>query len=736
MRIPDAYFSGLGQRVPELRSGPAPDTSGAQQIGQSARRLGDTLTGIGMDMARTRNAEIERQNAEIERLQKLKRDAEARSALFAHENTLGQVVDTIARDKGLTPQEKRDQLREQSEKVEKSFLQSVPDEYRFAFGPTFEQQRFKAASVLDTHLGKELQDEIRAAGMTAREQLLNSAKPLAEKLALLKDPDAWNWEAEGLSEAQRVAEVARLTEQATEAEIETRLNSEDPRAIMRDLHATSGEGGAFAHYADLSPKTRQAYIRTARSMIEQQQREAERRRKEAAEAQEKAARAAFEGYKEAREGLYPTDPAAEAGFWKLVAGTEYADKAKEVRAKTGALGYVAGKVKEDPLKYGAAQLGYEVPSLSVDNPAAWPGQLAARGEVAGVIKKEHGLPYLPVLTTDEAKGLAGVFAAQTPAAQVQMVKGLTGTLGKESVQRIAQQFYGSDPGLSMVIGLTAAGKDEVAQHVANGQAILKAKAVPMPPTVRQEMAAEFQKYLGGKRSSWFGPDGAPALAESPQLRDALFDAAVSAYTSQAATTGRPADSIDRELFRKSAAAVVGQIVTVRNKGTVLPDGVGEEAFLTNIRRIHSKFIEQAGGVVGFPSMETAAEKIREDGQFWEYAPGKYKVVIDGRYVQTPQQTDLILNLADVPPAPAPAPAPMPRPEEEPLEKSKPEVKEPEQGLLDKKMSTAPTAAELRNKRAVNNMAVDFGGIASDLWDKLSVPSTPVPGGWSGGKGKD
>lgn len=636
MRIPDAYFSGLGQRVPELRSGPAPDTSGAQQIGQSVRRLGDTLTGIGMDMARTRNAEIERQNAEIERLQKLKRDAEARSALFAHENTLGQVVDTIARDKGLTPQEKRDQLREQSEKVEKSFLQSVPDEYRFAFGPTFEQQRFKAASVLDTHLGKELQDEIRAAGMTAREQLLNSAKPLAEKLALLKDPDAWDWEAEGLSEAQRVAEVARLTEQATEAEIETRLNSEDPRAIMRDLHATAGEGGAFAHYADLSPKTRQAYVRTARSLIEQQQREAERRRKEAAEAQEKAARAAFDRYKEAREGLYPIDPAAEAGFWKLVAGTEYADKAKEVRAKTGALGYVAGKVKEDPLKYGAAQLGYEVPSLSVDNPAAWPGQLAARGEVAGVIKKEHGLPYLPVLTTDEAKGLTGIFATQAPTAQVQMVKTLAGTLGKDSVQHIARQMAQQDPDLGVVVALAAEGKDKAAFHIADGRRLLAEKAVPLDKTTSDDMRRRFDSELDD------------ALAGTPQLRESFFQAAKSAYVSLAAGREVVDANLNKKIFDEALLLVIGSApAKINGKRVLLPNGVSEEQFRTNWRRIGPQQIEAAGGVKGFASAAEAAEAIRDDAQPWEVGAGRYRFAIDGRFLLTPEGAPLELNLSDM-----------------------------------------------------------------------------------------
>lgn len=638
MRIPDAYFSGnLGQRIPDLRSGPAPDASGAVAIGQSARRLGDTLTGIGMDMARTRNAEIERSNAELERLQKLKRDGEARSALFAHENTLGQVVDTIARDKGLTPQEKRDQLRDQSGKVEKSFLESVPEEYRYQFGASFEQQRFRASSALDTHLGKELQDEIRASGMTAREQLINSAKPLADKLALLKDPDAWDWEAEGLSEAQRVTEVARMAEQATEAEIETRLNREDPKAIMRDLHATAGEGGAFAHYADLSPKTRQAYVRTARSMIEQQQRDAERRRKEAAEAQDKAARAAFEGYKEAREGLYPIDPAAEAGFWKLVAGTEYADKAKEVRSKTGALGYVAGKVKEDPLKYGAAQLGFEIPGLSVDNPAAWPQQLAARGEVAGAIKQTNGLPYLPVLTSDEAKGLTGIFATQAPQAQVQTIKALTAGLGKESMQQIARQMAQQDGDVGLMVALAAEGKEKAAYHIADGRRLLADKVVPIDKTTSDDMRRVFDSHLDD------------ALTGAPQLREGFFQAAKSAYVSLAAGREVVDADLNKTIFKEALALVIGNTpAEVNGKRVLIPDGLTEAQFLSNVRRIAAPQIEAGGGVQGFASAAAAAEAIRDDAQPWEAGPGRYRFAIDGRFLLTRDGSQPFeLNLSDM-----------------------------------------------------------------------------------------
>jgi len=613
MRIPDAYFAGgLGHVVAQVQPGAVPDASGGYAIGAAARNLGNALTGVA-----------DEQIGELERLQKLKIDGEARSALFAHENTLGQVVDSIARDKALTPQEKRDRFAEQADKIRGSFMKSVPPEYQYRFAPAFDEQKLRAGNALDNHLRKELQSEVRASGMVAREQLLNSAKSLEQKLAIIRDPDAWDWEAEGLNDEQRTTEIARFAEQATGAEIDRRLNSDDPRQVLKDLRATTGEGGDYANYADLSPTSRQAYIRTARSMIERQDRDAEQAKKEGQRQRDALAKQMFTDYKTRREALLPVDPTFEAEMWKAVSGTGYEAEAREVRKKTGSLDYVTGKIKSDPLTYGAAQMGIEIPPLSVENPAGWPEQLAARRQVADAVRQTHGLSYTPLLTNSEAEAVAGMLKEQSPQAQVGLFSALARSTDGLTMQRMAEQFAASDPVTGTIAALVAERRPDAAVKVAEGRQLLQSNAVTYSKFATDDMRRQFADSMSG------------AMQGLPQAREGYFQAVRMAYTAMAAAVGLDPEKLDKDVFDKALQTVVGGApVVINGKGVVLPEMVTEEQFLDNINRIDADRLQQAGGVFGYRDLTEAADDIKDDAELWEAGGGRYRFAVDGKFLLT------------------------------------------------------------------------------------------------------
>lgn len=637
MRIPDPYFE-LGQKVPRLQAGPVPSSAPGEAVGNAAARLGGALLGVAADeidfQGRQRLQEAQEKKAEADRLEKIKREGEARTVLFSHERVLSQVADTLARDTNLSPQEKREQFFDQADKVRGSLFGSIPEEYQYAFGPSFNEHRDRAEDALETFLKKDLQDEIRAGSLTTLEAIVNSPKPAAQRLALLHDPNVVDWEAAGYSETERVQVIARLSEEIDSGEVEAEI-AKDPRKALANLNAV-GKNSEYSHYRYLGPKTREAYKRTSRSAIEAQEREAERRRREAETSRLENARAEIAWFKEAKEGLFPIDPKREARFWRAVAGTPYEDQAKEIRKRTGALGFVAGKVQEDPLRYGAAQLGVSVPGLSVDDPGAWPGQLAARGKVAGAIKQAHGLPYLPVLTNDEAKGLSGLLKTQTPQAQVQTAAALGTSVGKDSALHIARQFAAADPLLGLTVALSVSGRDKGAYHVAAGRHLIEAKGYTLPKPTADSVAREFDKQMG------------EALSGMPQNRAALLEAARAAYISRAAEAGIAPAEFDKKIFREALALVAQGTAKVNGRRVLLPEGVNEGQFLTNWRRIDAGRIESAGGVYGFKSAADAAETIRDDAEPWEAGGGRYRFAVDGKFLLTADGTrPLEIDLSDL-----------------------------------------------------------------------------------------
>lgn len=634
MKIPDAYFSGgFGQQTVQPAPVARKDISGDLAIGQSLQRFG----GSAVDMANTisdeegrkalaaahaRQQEAERirreEEARLEKLEKAKEHGLAQGSLFSHENTLQEIVGELAKDKNLDPQQKREQFSTMADQTRANFITSVPEEYQYAFAPAFDQHKFQAETALNRHLAADIQTTIKAQLGNTLEEIKRSPKPLAAKLALVAD---LQWEEAGFDAAGQADAVQKFREELTSDAVTARFNTDNPREILKDLNAVDKKGN-HVNYAYLEPKTRESFIHTAKSRIEQQEREAEAERRRRQSERNEAAKMAYEDYRDARQGLLTLDPKREASLWRAAQGTPYFDKMRDVKKTTGGIDFLTKKISEDPLKYGAAQMGIVVPTLDASDPASWPGQLQARGEVAKQIKTRHGLPYLPVLTNDEAKGLSEYIGNQSPQGTVKLLKNMTATFGGKNAGRIAQQFAAASPELGTVAGLVAAGREDAAELVAQGQRLVKEKAVSIPQGMTRDMQAKFDSIMGD------------ALTGMPQARGAFLDAAKSAYIAKATAKGQLDDSLDNALFKETVREVVGSTAKINGKRVLLPTGMNEGQFRDFFKRIGPEQIRQAGGVYGYSDPAKAADDIRGDARLVEAGEGRYRFTIDGKPLYT------------------------------------------------------------------------------------------------------
>lgn len=653
MKIADAYFDGgFGQKIPRLQGGPAPDTTSAETITRGAAVLANAVGDIGFQglqeqsheqlrLAVEAKQERERiareQEMELKRLAREKEKSGAMSALVAHENNLTDIVSKIKNDPAIPTEKYQEVFDKQAEKEKADFLGNIPEEYQYAFTPTFEGHIFNARGELNKVVAQETRDKAKANLSGFVEELERSPKSRGEKLQILDEAlaDDATWKAAGLGPDDKVKVRQNFAEKTAENEIALALNTGSARKVMEALHS-QGKDGSFVHYPELDPKTRESYFHTAKSRWEQEQAEAERQRNEANRARREAARDAYEVYKEAKEGLYPISVQEEAKLLRQLQGTPYFDRAKSVQRKTTSIGFELGKIKEDPLVFGAAKLGLSVPPLDPRNPGAWPQQITDRAKVGAELQKKYGLSYVPVLTNQEAQGLAGLFAEQSPQGLTQTVSQLQSLPGMKggTLKRIASQIAAADPSTGMVIGLAANGQQQAAFHVANGQKMLKDKDVKLPKSTTDNLTARFSNLAGD------------AISHLPQTRSQLSSAVGSAYVSMASQKGVAVDDFDKRIYEEAFHSVVGETVKLNGKHVVIPQGMGEGQFKDFFKSIDADTVKRGGGVRGYKTPEVAASYIKSAGRLWEMGDGKYKVSVDGRFLATEKGQDFILSIGE------------------------------------------------------------------------------------------
>ena len=338
-------------------------------------------------------------------------------------------------------------------------------------------------------------------------------------------------------------------------------------------------------------------------------------------------------YKDAKLSGLPINPKDETRLYKAVKGTEFEAKFSVIKKQGESLGFITGSLASNPLTFGAARLGYEIAPLNLENPDGLSQQLQQRAAIGSKVRAVNNLSYTPVLTTDEAKGLADLLKRQQTGG-VQTIQQFTRVIGKDGMTGIARQVAAEDTQTGMIIAFTAQGKAGIANTISEGNRYITEKTVKMPK----------EDELRGKYDLWVSN----AFLGMPESSHAHYEAFKSFYASRAAKKGIADGTLDKDTAKEAINAVVGDVVKLNGKSIVIPDGYSEGQFKNSIKRIDAGVIKSMGGVYGL-SDEDAAEVIRDDAQWFATSQdGTYRVVVNGKYMMTKNGRYVQFNFGDKP----------------------------------------------------------------------------------------
>lgn len=655
MRIPDAYFNGgLGQRIARPQGVVMPDTSGASAVGRAGARLGGTVSAIAeqelqeqgrqeLIEAHEQKNEQERQRreaeAELKRMAKLREHSATKAEFFSLDEKLTGLTQQLVDDPDVPPENYPEEFRKRATEITGPMRQKLSEEQWLTIGPEVEHRISQGAQKMLATGQQEIQSAAFADDIRAAEAMMNNpAMTARQKIQLINDDNFFADTGKAPHEIEAIRQ--KYIDRAIENEVLASLNDAPTVADLEKFAAglrKQNEAGGYTYMPEMDVKTRERYIDLAQTGIRQQKAELKRLEAENKRLRLDTARTAFDLYKDAKESGMPISIKQENGFLAQMQGTPYYEQAKQVQQRTSDFGFKLQKLKEDPLTFGAAQMGLAVPPLDPRNVAAWPQQLQARGVVAAGIRQQYGLSYLPVLTNQEATGLVGLMTEQAPRGIVQTVSGMAGVPGMKgaTMNRISQQVAAADPGLGMVFGLAANGREDAAFHVANGLQLIKAKSAT---------ELKGRDSIGSALDARFDTNIKDAVSDNPRLRDTMLTATRAAYISMMAANGRSGEELDMTTYDNAFRSVVGDVAKINGKRVVLPSGMGEGTFKDMFKRISADTVKAAGGAQGFKSLDDAAAAIRGDGKLYEAGEGRYRVAIDGKFIQTDNGGDFLLSL--------------------------------------------------------------------------------------------
>ncbi|HEY6872792.1 MAG TPA: hypothetical protein VI298_08715 [Geobacteraceae bacterium] len=648
MRIPDAFFSGLGQQTAQPVAEPRPDSSADVAIGQTGGGVGQALAGIGEQQNEMQGRidlhRAEQQAHELKQQAKLAEHSAAKSAYFNIENQFSNLHQQIVDDPEVAPEDYPAEFRKRAADLVAPLKDQLNPTQWYTIGPDVQNRVNQGAEQMFKQGQQEINDGAWADDLQAAEALVNNpAQSAKDKIQILSDPNFFADTGQPLHVIQE--QKQRLIDKAIDNEVVTALNNTKGNVPalqqFRDSLRAQGDDGQYSYMPDMEIKTRERYVDLAQSAIRSAEAQARQAEAEARRNRLENARAAFDIYKDAKESLAPLSTQQESNWLAAMQGTPYYDRAKQIQKQTTSIGFILDKIKQDPLTFGAAQMGLQVPPLDPRNVAEWPQQLAQRGQVAAQIQQKNGLSFLPLLTNQEAKGIADMAGQQSPQGLVRMFDQLSTLPGMTAatMNQMARQFAATDPNLGMVVGLAGNGRDAAALQVANGQKIMADKGVKFDATGKtpgaldgRAMNERFQGLMGD------------ALADNPQMRTTLGSAVNAAYVSLAAQNGKLDTAMDKGTFDAAFKSVVGDTAKINGKRVVIPSGMGEGTFKDFFSNLSGDTVKQYGGVQGYQTPDAAADAIRSKGQLWEMGEGRYRVTIGGRYLQTPKGQDFTLSL--------------------------------------------------------------------------------------------
>jgi len=525
---------------------------------------------------------------------------------------------------------KKNAFNEHLKGMEDRFKKLIPQELQAEFAPDIARSGLAAKSGLTDSIARQVDDKRLADGMEALSMLeqMAASEPLQRGAA--KEKARALIDTLPLDETKKVAQKQAFASQVDANEVLNRMGSGDLKGLLADLKKDT-------EYTGLQPDDRARYIGQTQNAMEAAARERKAELRAAAAEFRDRADNALDTYKEWKLAGFPIPPKEEDRIHKLVKGTEYEARFTALKTQGESAAHILDKLADDPLTFGAARLGVQVKPLKLDDPQLLTQSLAERFEIGSKVKAAHGLTFTPLLTSEEVKGLSA-WLKKDANAGVDFMSGLSKKIGQKNAEGLAMQMAKEAPELSTVMRYAAAGDVNTAKTIANGQELLKTKALKMPS---EDEIRDF-----------FWTEAEDSLRGLPNNANEVYEAFRAVYASYAASAGKQDGAIDKGragwfssdgLAVKAFKQIVGAQTEVNGYKVVLPRGVSEDTFLNSVKRIDAGYIKGIGGIAGLDD-ETAARRIRETGQFYLAGDGVYRVVVEGGMVLKKDGRPLQLNM--------------------------------------------------------------------------------------------
>lgn len=617
IRIPSAYDAGFGQKLAETPK--IPLSTGRELVGEAIGQGGLRLGGQLADMALEQKAHEDKlrliEDEKLAKAQALETRSRAQVDLLNLQGELSQGSKAIADRQDLDIEGKKAAFNEHLKGIEERFKSAIPKELQVEFEPDMAKSGIITKSGFSDTLTRQAEDKTLAEGMEALTMLEQMAADSPAQRGAFKESASALIDTLPMDEVKKTAQKQVFASKLDSNDVLTRMTSGDLNALLTDLKKDT-------EYTGLQPDDRVRYTAQTQDAIER----ATREKKAEARAQEAAfrdrARETLDSYKEWKLAGLPVSPKEEDRIARLVKGTEYESRYIALKTQGESAAYILGKLADDPLTFGAARLGVQVPPLPLDDPQRLTQGIAQRLAVGDKVKAAHGMTFTPLLTSDEVKGLSS-WLKKDAGAGIDFMDKLSKQIGQKNATGLAMQMAKEAPELSTVMRYAAAGDTATARTIANGQELIRTKALKMPP--ESDMSAFFYDEAGD------------SLKGMPNNANEVYEAFRAVYASQAQAAGVQDGTFDRGrdgwfgsdgLAVKAFKQIVGEQTEVNGFKVVLPKGVNEDTFLNSVKRIDGGWIKAIGGVTGMPD-EVAALAIRKEGQFYLAGDGVYRVIVNG-----------------------------------------------------------------------------------------------------------
>ncbi|MBC7908592.1 MAG: hypothetical protein H7Y60_17825 [Rhodospirillaceae bacterium] len=310
-----------------------------------------------------------------------------------------------------------------------------------------------------------------------------------------------------------------------------------------------------------------------------------------------------------KEKVAELDAAARGGTDR--ASAQRAEVAKSVLAET------ASGLAKDPIAHARAQ-GFDVPKVDWNKPET----LQARSQAADRLSSYHRFA-MPALDKAETEDLAARLDGATPDEKASMLGNIYKGFGRARLPEVLDAIAEKQPEAAHAGALMTHGKDgeRVARDILFGAELRK--------TVAKDGAGAGRQYMPPKddafkmRMAELLPHDAVAEL-SPETLSGLESAVLSSYAAKSHSAGLAQQtSVNLPLIRQAVADVTGGVVELNGKSTIAPvRGMSQHAFDDFMDGITDGDLAGSG---------ISAKDLRANGELRMIEPGRYKVMMNGRY---------------------------------------------------------------------------------------------------------